>query len=105
MFITGVVKHKTANRRKPRTDEIKACMPYLMNQIDNINPRIIFLMGKVAWQTPRRSSIKYVETYHPAAAMRFLKFRDKFEADFKLIKKLLKKLNECNEELFIWMKF
>jgi uracil-DNA glycosylase family 4 len=93
IFITSVVKHKTPNNRKPKTDEIKACMPYLIKQIDDINPKIILLMGKVAWQTPRKSSIKYVETYHPAAAMRFPKFRDKFEADFKLLKKLIEKTN------------
>jgi uracil-DNA glycosylase len=93
IFITSVVKHKTPNNRKPRTDEIKTCLPYLLKQIENIKPKIIVLMGKVAWQTPRKSGIKYIEIYHPAAAMRFPKFRDKFEADFRCLKKLLEKTN------------
>jgi hypothetical protein len=28
-------------------------------------------MGKIAWKTTRLNAIEYVETYHPAAAMRF----------------------------------
>ncbi len=39
-------------------------------------------MGKAAWNTPRLDGIKYIETYHPAAAMRFPDIRKKFEADF-----------------------
>ena len=92
IFITSVVKHKTPNNRKPRPDEINACLPYLKKQIDNIKPEIIVLMGKVAMQTPRRQGIKYLETYHPTAAMRFPKFRDKFEGDFRLLKKLIEKI-------------
>ena len=38
-------------------------------------------MGKVAWKTPKKPNIKYIETYHPAAAMRFPNIREKFEED------------------------
>jgi uracil-DNA glycosylase family 4 len=91
LFITNVVKHKTPNNRKPYADEIEACMPYLTKQIETIKPSIIVLMGKVAGQTPKQPNIKYIETYHPAAAMRFPKMRKKFEEDFRLLKKIMKK--------------
>ncbi len=85
LFITSVVKHASPNNRKPRADEIDACMPFLEEQIRLIQPKIIILMGKVAWKTPRKSSIEYIETYHPAAAMRFPEIRKKFENDFKKV--------------------
>lgn len=83
IFITSIVKHKTPENRKPKEDEINACLPYLLQQIQAVNPHTIVLMGTVAWLTPRDKNRKYIETYHPAAAMRFPKIRDKFEADFR----------------------
>ena len=91
LFITNIVKHKTPNNRKPKADEIEECVPYLLEQIKHINPEIIVLMGKVAWQTPRKKTIEYIETYHPSAAMRFPKMRERFDEDFHRLKKLIKK--------------
>ena len=89
LFITNVVKHKTPNNRKPNIAEIQACMPYLIKQIKEIEPEIVVLLGKVAWQTPRMESIKHIETYHPAAAMRFPTIKEKFEQDFQTLRRLL----------------
>jgi len=89
LFITSVVKHKSPANRKPKPDEIAACVPYLGCQINLIKPEIIVLMGAVAWQVPRREGITYIVTYHPSAAMRFTKVRKKFEDDFRALKQLL----------------
>jgi len=43
-------------------------------------------MGEIAWKTPRFEGIKYIETYHPAAAMRFPKARKRFEKDFEKLR-------------------
>ena len=86
VFVTNVVKHVTPNNRKPFPDEVEACLPYLITQIKEIKPRIVVLMGAVAWQTPRLEGLEYVETYHPSAAMRFSKIRKKFEEDFAALK-------------------
>ena len=51
-----------------------------------MKPKIIVLMGEVAWKTPRFEGIKYIETYHPAAAMRFPAARKRFEEDFKKLR-------------------
>ena len=89
LFITSVVKHKTPGNRRPKPDEIKACMPYLTRQIAAVKPEIIVLMGTVAWQIPRDEGVMYIETYHPSAAMRFPKMRKKFERDLSSLKELL----------------
>ena len=86
LFITSVVKHGSPKNRKPKQDEIMACLPYLQSQISLIKPKIVVLMGAVAWQVPRKAGIVYIETYHPSAAMRFTKIRKKFEEDFVALK-------------------
>ncbi|MFO8082849.1 MAG: uracil-DNA glycosylase [Desulfobacterales bacterium] len=85
LFITSVVKHASPDNRKPKADEIDACLPYLEEQIRLIRPKVIVLMGKVAWKIPRQENIEYIETYHPAAAMRFPKIKKKFKDDFKTV--------------------
>jgi len=89
LFVTNLVKHLSPNNRKPLPDEIAACAPYLEAQVNAIKPKIVVLMGAVAWQAPRVEGVKYVETYHPSAAMRFTKMRKKFEEDFRVLKELL----------------
>jgi uracil-DNA glycosylase family 4 len=89
LFITNLVKHTSPKNRKPLPDEIAACAPYLEEQIKTIKPKIVVLMGTVAWRAPRVEGVEYVETYHPSAAMRFTKMRKKFEEDFGALKNRL----------------
>jgi DNA polymerase len=86
LYITNVVNCKTPENRKPTKKEIEFFMPLLLKQISMIKPKIIILLGDVAWHVPRIKGIKYFEIYHPAAAMRFAKFRKRFESDFKKLK-------------------
>jgi uracil-DNA glycosylase len=44
------------------------------------------MTGEVAWKTPRLEGIRYLKTYHPAAAMSFPKARERFEMDIKELK-------------------
>jgi uracil-DNA glycosylase len=89
VFITNIVKHLTPQNRKPFPDEIEACAPYLIKHISLIKPEIVVLMGTVAWQAPKVKGIRYVETVHPSAAMRFTKMRKRFLEDFLGLRKLL----------------
>ena len=89
IFITNIVKHLTPQNRKPLLDEVEACVPYLTMQINLIKPKIVVLMGAVAWQTPRLEGIEYFEIYHPSAAMRFNKMRTKFREQIATIAKRL----------------
>ncbi len=79
LFITNIVKHKTPKNRKPYADEIAACLPYLMEQINIIKPKKIVLMGVAARQTPRIKGIEYCEVIHPQAASRFPRMGKKFQ--------------------------
>ena len=89
LFITNIVKHTSPKNRKPLPDEIEACAPYLEEQIKAIKPKLVVLMGTVAWQAPRVEGVEYIKTVHPSAAMRFAKMRRRFEEDFEALKKLL----------------
>lgn len=88
LFITSVVKHKSPGNRRPTQDEIGACLPYLLRQIEEIRPDIIVLMGKVAQGIPRREGIGYLETCHPAAAMRFPEMGERFERNIQRLRKM-----------------
>ncbi len=87
IFITGIVKHKSPHNRAPFVDEVAACVPYLVAQMDQIDPDVVLLMGKTALQTPRREGILFIETVHPSAAMRFPKMREKFEKEIAALAK------------------
>jgi uracil-DNA glycosylase len=89
LFVTNLVKHTSPKNRKPLPDEIAACAPYLLEQMKTIKPKLVVLMGAVAWQAPRVEGIAYIETVHPSAAMRFTKMRKKFEEDFEVLKNRL----------------
>ena len=89
LFVTNIVKHVTPKNRNPLPDEISACVPYLISQVRMLKPKIVVLMGAVAWQAPRVKGVEYIETVHPSAAMRFTKMRKRFEEDFATLKKRL----------------
>ena len=89
IFVTNIVKHVTQQNRKPLPDEVEACLPYLMTQINEIKPKMIVLMGAVAWQTPRVEGVDYFEIYHPSATMRFNKMRTKFREQIAAVGKRL----------------
>jgi DNA polymerase len=93
IFITNIVKHTSPQNRKPFDDEVDACLPYLITQINFIKPKIIVLLGASAKGTPRIGGIEYFEIVHPSAAMRFTKMREKFRLQ---VAELAKKIAAIN---------
>lgn len=112
VYITNVVKCRPPGNRDPTEDEIRICSPYLIRQIETIEPDIIVCLGRHSarfilshigirfksilsirqriFQVPfSRKKIKVVATIHPAAALYKPPWRGFLEADFKLIRKLL----------------
>ena len=83
LFITNIVKHKSPKNRAPYPDEIAACLPYLVKQIELIKPQQIWLLGNTAKEIPRVKGIEYFEFVHPSAASRFPKAREKFQEQFR----------------------
>lgn len=43
--IINIVKCRPPNNRKPNPNEIRACLPYLIKQIQQFNPKIIVALG------------------------------------------------------------
>ena len=98
-FVTSPLKCFPPKNRKPTKKEIAACLPYLLEQIDIINPQKVILLGEVAFSIffpkqklgkLRGSWIKkegrqFFPTYHPAAGLRFPKIKKILEKDFKKI--------------------
>ena len=48
IYITNVVKCRPPDNRDPRTDELKACRPYLDQQLELIDPAVILSLGNFA---------------------------------------------------------
>ena len=90
IFITNIVKHVSPENRKPYSDEVAACLPYLITQISFIKPKIIVLLGASAKETPRIDGIEYIQVIHPSAAMRFTKMREKFRKQIAELAKRIK---------------
>jgi len=104
VFITSAVKcfPTPPPNRKPGKDELVVCFPYLERQIVLIKPKKIVLMGDVAFQLffpkkklkdyrgkwKKKDNRNFFATYHPAAGVRFQKFKKILKTDFANLKKL-----------------
>lgn len=98
-FITSVVKCLPTPpiNRKPKPDEISACDGYLMRQLDLVVAKKVILLGDVAFkkffpkdkfsdwrgQWREKEGRQFFISYHPAAGIRFVKFKKVLENDFK----------------------
>jgi uracil-DNA glycosylase len=85
VFICNVLKHRPPGNRNPTLEEIKACSPFLLRQLELLKPRVILALGTFAAQTLLQTTIpigklrgqvhRYygvplIVTYHPAALLR-----------------------------------
>lgn len=102
VFITSILKCRPPENRDPKSDEIEACHPILMKQIELIQPAIILALGKFAGNTLLDSTsslknmrgkfydyngIKLIVTYHPAALLRNPNWKRPTWEDIKMMKK------------------
>jgi DNA polymerase len=49
VFVTSVLKCRPPENRNPRSEEVKACAPYLISQMDSISPVVIVTLGNAAY--------------------------------------------------------
>lgn len=85
VYIANIVKCRPEGNRNPSQEERLACLPYLVEQIRIIRPRLLLVMGLVAaqtlfgnnetlaWNRSHRSEFMGIpawSTYHPAALLR-----------------------------------
>lgn len=104
VFIANVVKHRPPGNRNPTSEEVAACSPYLVRQIQLIKPRVILALGTFAAQTlletktpigklrgavHRYHGTPLVVTYHPAALLRNPAWKRPTWEDVKLARSVL----------------
>ena len=104
VFICNVLKHRPPGNRNPAPDEVKACSPYLVRQLELIRPKVIVAFGTFAAQTlldtklaigklrgsvHRYYGIPLVVTYHPAALLRNPAWKRPTWEDVQLARRVL----------------
>lgn len=104
VYITSPVKYLPP-KRTPTVKEIEHGKTHLIEQLAVIKPQIcvllgatackallpqIILLGKEHGKMINGGGVKYFITLHPAAALRFPKFRKIIEEDFETLRKFLK---------------
>jgi len=85
VYIANIVKCRPPGNRAPAPDEIAACTPYLLEQLEIVRPRVIVTLGLPATRYMLQSSnsmgrlrgqwhlwrgIKLMPTFHPAFLLR-----------------------------------
>jgi uracil-DNA glycosylase len=85
VYICNVVKCRPPENRAPEPDEVTTCSPYLLRQIDVIQPKVVVCLGAVAAKTLLETTRgisqfrgewlqwrgrKLMATYHPAYLLR-----------------------------------
>lgn len=105
VFICNVVKCRPPENRDPSQEEIDACEPYLVRQLEIIQPKVICALGRYAAQTLLRTTrginalrgkfyhyqdIPLLSTLHPAAVLRNANRLKDVEKDFQLLADKLK---------------
>src|SRR5574337_15396 len=87
VYIANTLKCRPPRNRNPEPDELALCEPFLVRQIELVQPRLILAMGRFAVQALLRTSepigrlrgrvhqyhgVPLVVTYHPAYLLRNL---------------------------------
>jgi DNA polymerase len=104
VFICNVIKHRPPGNRNPLPNEIAACSPYLIRQLELIRPGVILALGTFAAQTlletkesigklrgrvHRYHGVPLIVTYHPAALLRNPAWKRPAWEDVQLARRIL----------------
>ncbi len=100
VFISNIVKCRPPGNREPSKEEIRACMPYLIRQIENVNPKILIFLGATALKSMAGGEQRITKVrgtwmdwenrlampvYHPSALLRNPALKRETWEDFKKI--------------------
>lgn len=109
VYITNIVKYRPPNNRDPKTEEKREFWPYLLSQIEIINPKYIITLGRHSGMAfiPNLVISKdhgklrkvidgdyeftVIPLYHPAAALYNGGLRETLIKDFIQVSRLIKK--------------
>ncbi|MDX1638287.1 MAG: uracil-DNA glycosylase [Balneolaceae bacterium] len=91
VYIANILKHRPPNNRNPKPEERERSLPFLLKQIELVDPKLILSLGKISAQTllnsddtlgnmrgtfhPFLDGRELLATYHPAALLRNAKWK------------------------------
>ena len=107
VYIANIIKCRPPENRNPEPDEIAACEPFLIKQLEVIQPKLICALGTFAAQTLLQTAEKIsalrgkfhsyqgillMPTYHPAYLLRNPNYKRDVWEDVKKVKAEYEKL-------------
>ena len=110
IYITNIVKYRPPNNRDPLPEEKKAFWPYLVKQLQVIQPKVVVTLGRHSMEyflpgefiskihgEPKRvqfgdGKLVIVPLYHPAAALYNGSMRQTLIDDFVRVPEIISKL-------------
>lgn len=109
IYIANILKHRPPNNRDPKPEERQRSLPFLLRQIDIIDPKLILCVGRISATTllNKDTSLgslrqkfhsfhgrELMATYHPAALLRNQKWKRPTWED---VQKLRKRYDELTD--------
>ncbi len=112
IYITNIVKYRPPNNRDPLPEEKKAFWPYLVKQLQVIQPKVVVTLGRHSMEyflpnqkisvihgVPKRTAfgdfkIVVLPLYHPAAALYNGGMRKTLIEDFSAIPAIVEKITQ-----------
>jgi len=110
VYIANVLKSRPPGNRDPKPEEVAACLPYLMRQIELLRPRVMLAVGRIAAQNLLATDVSLgrlrgkvhhfgelntplIVTYHPAYLLRTPSDKRKAWEDLKFARSVFQGLN------------
>lgn len=105
LYIANIVKCRPPRNRDPLKEEQEACMPWLEQQMERMQPQVILCLGRVAAQRMIRPDFKITQDhgkwyrqgntrlmaiYHPSALLRDESKRPETFADLREFRKYVR---------------
>ncbi|MBN1829123.1 MAG: uracil-DNA glycosylase [Deltaproteobacteria bacterium] len=106
VYICNILKCRPPGNRNPKIEEIDICEPFLVKQLQTIEPKVICALGSIAARTLLKTElpitvlrgnfhfyrdIRVMPTYHPAYLLRNPSAKKHVWRDVQLILEFLKK--------------
>ena len=110
VYIANVLKSRPPGNRDPKPEEVAACLPFLIRQIELLRPRLMLAVGRIAAQNllatdaplgRLRGKVHHfgelntplIVTYHPAYLLRTPGDKRKAWEDLKFARSVFRGLN------------
>jgi len=107
VYIANVLKSRPPSNRDPKPDEVAACMPYLLRQVELLKPRVMLAVGRIAAQNLLATDVPLgrlrgkvhhfgelntplIVTYHPAYLLRTPSDKRKAWEDLKFARSVFR---------------